>query len=747
MNQTILVGTVERVTYFNDANGYSVVKIKADQRIRDAEARDGTITVVGTMPELAPGESVQFGGEWINDPKYGKQFRAEVVKPVPPTSLEGIKRYLGSGIVRGIGEATAAKIVDHFGLETIDILNNNPERLGEVKGLKVGLAPKLARAWAENAAQRQTMIFLQQYGISSKLATRIYNHHGAEAIGRVQTDPYTLADEVFGIGFIKADAIARNMGVASDARERLRAGLLYALNQLAQDGNTFAPRPVLIEKACELLKIDPSNSARLSALVDALILGGELITDELTVEGERAKVIYLPIYHNAESGAARRLRELCNTSSSIMADMKGTRWDEYLADLSAGNSVALTPQQQSAVQYALTTKLSILTGGPGTGKTTTLQMVIAALVKERYSFALASPTGRAAKRLQEATGYDAFTIHRLLGYSPSEGFLSDEDHPLEVDFLIVDESSMIDLLLFNSLLKALRPECHLLLVGDVDQLPSVGAGNTLRDVIDSGLAHVTRLDVIFRQGETSHIVVNAHRINHGEAPYMDNRSDDFYFFGAEDAIRTAELVVDIVRTRLPRKFQDLGMELDVINDVQVIAPMYRGDAGVHALNEALQNALNGEKRLMEQKIGGRTFRVGDKVMQTKNNYEKNVYNGDIGRITGIDDDDNRIEVVIDGLYIDYDYSEVDELIHAYCISTHRSQGSEYPVVVMPLLTQHYMMLQRNLLYTAITRARKMVVLVGDRKAVFMAVGNNKVAKRYSGLQQRLTAGDLQQKLW
>jgi exodeoxyribonuclease V alpha subunit len=746
MNQTILVGTVERVTFFNDTNGYSVVKIKPDQRVRDAEARDGTITVVGTMPELAPGESVQFGGEWINDPKYGKQFRAEIVKPVPPSSLEGIKRYLGSGIVRGIGEATAAKIVDHFGLETMDILNRNPERLGEVKGLKIGLAPKLARAWAENAAQRQTMIFLQQYGITSKLATRIYNHYGAEAIGRVQTDPYTLADEVFGIGFIKADAIARNMGIAADARERLRAGLLYSLNQLALDGNTFAPRPLLIETACELLKIDPGNAARLSALVDTLIFSGELVTDELTVDGERAKVIYLPMYYNAETAAARRLRDLCNTSSAIMAEMKNTKWEKYLAELSESNSVALTAQQQSAVKYALTTKVSVLTGGPGTGKTTTLQMVIAALVKEHYSFALASPTGRAAKRLQEATGHDAYTIHRLLGYSPSEGFLSDEDNPLDSDFLIVDESSMIDLILFNHLLKALKPETHLMLVGDVDQLPSVGAGNVLRDVIESGLAHVTRLDVIFRQGEASHIVVNAHRINNGEAPYMDNRSEDFYFFAADDALRAGDLVVDIVKNRLPRKFRDLGVELDVINDVQVIAPMYRGDAGVHALNESLQTALNGEKRLMEQKIGGRIFRVGDKVMQTKNNYEKNVYNGDIGRIVGIDDDDNRIVVSIDGLFIDYDYSEVDELIHAYCISTHRSQGSEYPVVVMPLLTQHYMMLQRNLLYTAITRAKQMVVLVGDRKAIFMAVGNNKVAKRYSGLQQRLTAVDPQKKL-
>jgi exodeoxyribonuclease V alpha subunit len=733
----LVTGTIERVTYYNEENGYSVIKIKPDKKMQDAQARDGTVTVVGTMPELGVGETVQFGGEWITDPKYGKQFRVEQVMPIQPSSLEGIRRYLASGIVKGIGEATAAKIVDHFGLDTIDILNNQPERLEEVAGLKKGLAPKLARAWADNVAVRQTMIFLQQYGISSRMATRIHNHFGYETIARVQKDPYSLADEVFGIGFIKADQIARNMGIEPEARERLRAGLFYALNQMASEGHTYMPRMELLETACKLLQIDAVNQPRLSAVLDTLLFTGDLLNDEFIVNGETVKAIYLPMYYRSETAASERLRKIASTPSVITADMADIHWGSYLAELAEKNSVSLTEQQQSAVKAALTSKVSILTGGPGTGKTTTLQMVIAALEKERYSFSLASPTGRAAKRLQEATEHDAYTIHRLLGYSPSEGFHFDEDNPMDIEFLIVDEASMIDLILFHHLLKALKPETHLMLVGDVDQLPSVGAGNVLRDVIESNVAYVTRLDTIFRQSEDSHIVVNAHRINRGEPPYMDNSSKDFFFFSADDAQKAADLVVDIVINRLPRKFKEAGKPLDPLADIQVIAPMYRGAAGVHVLNEMLQKALNGDRRVMEQKLGGRLFRVGDKVMQTKNNYEKNVFNGDIGRITGIDDDDNRIEVAIDGYYIDYDYTEAEELIHAYCISTHRSQGSEYPVVVMPLLTQHYMMLQRNLLYTAITRAKQMVVVVGDRKAVYMAVSNNKVADRYSGLLRRL----------
>ncbi len=724
-----LTGVVERITFYNEENGYTVVKITPDKRVPDAEARDGTVAVVGVMPELAAGESVRFTGYWIDDAKYGRQFRAETCTPIVPTTEAGIMAYLASGIVSGIGPKTAERIVDHFGAKTLDVLDNEPDRLHEVPGLKTELANKLGKAWVENQSVRQTMIFLQGYGVSAKMATRIYKHYGFNTSKIVQDNPYTLADEVYGIGFIRADEIARRMDVQVDDPNRLRAGLVYALNQLARDGHVYAPRAELITTAAELLRVE--GTANVEARLDEQILRGELIADSSVIPDGTA--IYLPEYYEAEIGAVEHLRALRATDSAIMKTAAKTDWDDLLARLAKESDVSLTPQQQGAVRAALEGKVSVLTGGPGTGKTTALRMVIEALRELEHSFALASPTGRAAKRLSEATGQPAMTIHRLLGYIPGAGFEYDEDNPLRVEMLIVDEASMIDLLLLHDLLRALKPEAHLLLVGDVDQLPSVGAGNVLRDIIDSDIAHVTRLDAIFRQSEDSHIVLNAHRINHGQMPVTDNKSSDFYFFGEEDPALAAELLLDVVTNRLPSKFG-----VDPLNDVQVIAPMYRGVIGVHALNEQLQQRLNGSRRMAEKQLGGKLFRVGDKVMQTRNNYEKDVFNGDIGRIYGLNLDDNEVEVVIDGRYIYYDFLEAaEELILAYCISTHRSQGSEYPVVVMPIMTQHYMMLQRNLLYTAVTRARQLVVLVGSRRAVHMAVHNNKVAARYSGLERRL----------
>ncbi|MCL4249104.1 MAG: ATP-dependent RecD-like DNA helicase [Anaerolineae bacterium] len=724
-----LTGVVERITFYNEENGYTVVKITPDKRVPDAEARDGTVAVVGVMPELAAGESVRFTGYWIDDAKYGRQFRAETCTPIVPTTEAGIMAYLASGIVSGIGPKTAERIVDHFGAKTLDVLDNEPDRLHEVPGLKTELANKLGKAWVENQSVRQTMIFLQGYGVSAKMATRIYKHYGFNTSKIVQDNPYTLADEVYGIGFIRADEIARRMDVQVDDPNRLRAGLVYALNQLARDGHVYAPRAELITTAAELLRVE--GTANVEARLDEQILRGELIADSSVIPDGTA--IYLPEYYEAEIGAVEHLRALRATDSAIMKTAAKTDWADLLARLAKESDVSLTPQQQGAVRAALEGKVSVLTGGPGTGKTTALRMVIEALRELDHSFALASPTGRAAKRLSEATGQPAMTIHRLLGYIPGEGFEYDEDNPLRVEMLIVDEASMIDLLLLHDLLRALKPEAHLLLVGDVDQLPSVGAGNVLRDIIDSDIAHVTRLDAIFRQSEDSHIVLNAHRINHGQMPVTDNKSSDFYFFGEEDPALAAELLLDVVTNRLPSKFG-----VDPLNDVQVIAPMYRGVIGVHALNEQLQQRLNGSRRMAEKQLGGKLFRVGDKVMQTRNNYEKDVFNGDIGRIYGLNLDDNEVEVVIDGRYIYYDFLEAaEELILAYCISTHRSQGSEYPVVVMPIMTQHYMMLQRNLLYTAVTRARQLVVLVGSRRAVHMAVHNNKVAARYSGLERRL----------
>ncbi len=727
-----IAGAIERVTYYNEENGYSVIKIMPDKRVPRAQARDGTVTVVGAMPLLSEGETAQFVGEWVNDSRYGMQFRAERAIPVAPETAKGIVSYLSSGIVKGIGPRTAEKIVDHLGEKTITILDSEPERIHDVPGLKPLLAKNLIEVWANNRVMRNTLIYLQGLGISAKFARRVWNEYRENTQRIIENNPYQLAQDVFLIGFRKADQIARSMGLLPDDVHRLRAGLHYALEELSREGHTFAPREALLEKAEDLLGIDDQSTL-------GIALNGQISAQKLRLDTlhdlsplEAMEAIYLPRYYRAETESATMLRNIAASASLIIREHRDTNWSSFLADLSARNNVSLSPLQQSAVCAALTSKLSVLTGGPGTGKTTTLQMLINALGEGDCQFRLASPTGRAAKRLAEATGVEASTIHRLLGVSGDGGFEHDESNPLPADMVVVDEASMLDLRLFHSLLKALQPTAHLLLVGDVDQLPSVGAGNVLRDVIGSGIASVTRLDQIFRQDDASHIVSNAHRINQGKQPVSDNVSSDFFFFNVSEPEEVADMLVDIVKRRIPERW-----DFNPVQDIQVIAPMYRGAAGVNNLNERLQAELNGDSRQAQVKQGNRLFRVGDKVMQTRNNYDKEVFNGDIGFIDSIDDSDNSLEIEMDGGYVGYEFSEMDDLMLAYCISTHRSQGSEYPVVVMPILTQHYMMLQRNLLYTAITRAKQLVVLVGTRKALHIAVNNNKVAERHSGLLHRL----------
>lgn len=726
-------GTVEHVTYYNDESGYAVINVLPDSRKVSGRTDDGVVTVVGVMPELRAGEYAEFTGQWVDDRRYGLQVRLSMVRPIAPSSRAGIIRYLSSGIVRGIGEVRARRIVDHFGEDTLEILNKNPDRLNEVRGINDRLAADLAAAWVANVQNRQAMIYLQGLGMTARLATKIYKALGFDVIERVKENPYALIDAVFGIGFIKADQIARNMGIPPDSPQRLRAGLSYTLQQMTRDGHVFMPRQQLIEKATEILGYGGEPKI-LDALLSGAVLAGALVIEKLTFNGERIEAVYLPDYHSAEVGAVAHLQAIAETPSIITEESAKIDWDAYMRRLAGTVQTQLSEQQQSVVKAFFTGKIAVLTGGPGTGKTTTVQMLLNALDDYGYSYMLASPTGRAAKRLSETTGRDAQTIHRCLEFNPQYGgFMRDEEFPLEIDAMIVDEASMIDLKLFHSLLRGLHPQAHLLLVGDVDQLPSVGAGNVLRDVIASGAAHVTSLQTIFRQETDSQIISNAHRINNGEMPITDNSGRDFFFFGEADPFRAAELLVDVVANRIPKRF---GM--DAVRDVQVIAPMYRGGAGIDKLNVALRDVLNPEDRRVGQvKVFGRVLRVGDKLMQTRNNYAKGVFNGDIGYLTAIDDGAEVVKIRMGDDEIEYDYLDCDDLIHAYCISIHRSQGSEYPVVVMPLLTQHYMMLQRNLLYTAITRARQMVVLVGNRDAVRMAVKNNKVAERYSGLLARL----------
>ncbi len=739
-----LKGTVERITFYNEETGYTVLRLRPEQ-LRLGGPRDGLVTVVGTLPELQPGESVAFSGQWVTDPRYGRQFRAESVKQTLPATVEGLRRYLGSGLIKGIGPKTAEKIVGYFGLETLDMLDRYPDRLLEVPDIGPKRTAMIKRAWQEQQAVKEVMLFLQGHHVSTALAIKIKKAYGDEAIDRVRENPYRLARDIWGIGFLTADKIARDLGLPEDSPHRMAAGVIYALNEATNDGHVFLPRHELVEKAVELLRVDDVGGVE--GAIDRLHASGEVMIEpvpgavrESQAQTAEREAVYLPSMYHSEVGSARQLRQMLDHPGSRLADMRQARWGPLLAALSGESQVELTAQQQDAVRQALTSKVSILTGGPGTGKTTTLRTVIAALRRTGHRFLLCSPTGRAAKRLSEATDQPAQTIHRLLGFSPGEGFTYHEDNPLDADMIIVDEASMIDLALFYSLLRAIAPETHLLLVGDVDQLPSVGAGDVLRDLIRSGVVPVTRLEVIFRQapnrlGGSSLIIANAHRINRGQQPDTRNAGDDFFFFSAEEPEAAAELVVDIVQNRLPGRFG-----YHPVDDIQVLVPMYRGPAGVDALNQALQAALNPPGRPAERRIMGRLFRVGDKVMQTRNNYEKEVYNGDIGRVQSFDFEEQSMTVVIDGRRVTYDWSEGDELVHAYAISVHKSQGSEYPAVVMPVLTQHYMMLQRNLLYTAVTRARQLVVLVGTRKAVAIAVKNDRVAQRYSALDWRLVGG-------
>lgn len=735
-------GTIERVTYHNPETGYSVLRVAPRQAIPGAMNPDGqTITVVGLLPELNIGEDAQFSGRWVDNATYGRQFDARTVVPLGARSEDGVKRYLIDN-VRGVGEVTAEKIFKHFGGLTLEILDADPRRIYDVPELKRQIAENVIETWGKNRQERSILVQLQGFGLTGLMARKIYRHYEGMTLAVLREDPYKLAEDIEGIGFKRADQIARGMGLPLDSPARLRAGLSYALEQIASDGHTYAPRDFLISRTADLLGVNQPE--QISALLDQQIMQQALIAEPLLLDGARVEAIYLPIYHRAEQFVARQLRLMEETPSKIIFRMKGRDWPTLLDTLARENSVELSEAQQSAVQAALTNKVSVLTGGPGTGKTTTLQMVIHALEREGFTLALASPTGRAAKRLNEATARDdAKTIHRLLEFSAQfGGFERDEDNPLDVDFVILDETSMLDLLLFYSLLRALRPTTHLLLVGDVDQLPSVGAGNVLRDVIASGQAHVTRLTQIFRQSQQSQIIVNAHRINQGEMPHTRNpEGSDFYFFNIETPDEAAEMVVDVVTQRLPSKFG-----FDPRAQVQAIAPMYRGPIGVDALNAALQKVLNpANAGTAHGYINGQLYRMGDRIMQTKNNYELDVFNGDMGTIRGMELESNvpgrpqisMLRVEVDGRLLTYEDEALEQIILAYCISTHRSQGSEYPVIVMPVMTQHYMMLQRNLLYTAITRAKKMVVLVGTRKAIAMAVNNNKVAERFSGLLPRL----------
>ena len=740
-----LQGVVERVTYANDETGYSVVRLAVKGRLDLA-------TVVGELADVNPGESLELEGAWKLHPKYGRQFEVHHYRTVLPATAEGIEKYLGSGLVKGIGPKMAERIVKKFGIDTLDVIEHEPRRLLDVLGVGPKRIAGIESAWEEQKQIRQVMVFLQGHGVRASWAVKMYKAFGDKVLDVVQEDPYRLAREIRGIGFKTADQIARNLGLPPDSPQRIAAGVAYALGEKANDGHVFVPEDELVTTAADMLEV-PTELVRegVQTLEQEEQVHREPIQYPMAGEhagsalpGQQDRIadhpgsyaVYLQPFYYGEIGVSGRLRQMLVHPQSRLAVFQGAMWDVLLMDAgsqSVGPEMPLSERQKEAVRTALSSKVSVLTGGPGTGKTTTVRTVIELLDRFRCRYVLASPTGRAAKRLSETTGRPAQTIHRLLGFSPGEGFKHDDQNPLDVDMLIVDEASMLDLLLFNHLLKALYPASHLLLVGDVDQLPSVGAGNVLRDIIDSGTVPVVSLDLIFRQAQGSMIVTNAHRINKGQMPLIRQEGTDFYLFGQEDPEKAADLIVDIVQNRIPHKFG-----YDPMDDIQVLSPMHRGAVGVSNLNARLQAALNPPSpQKAERRLAGRLFRVGDRVIQHRNNYDLAVFNGDIGHIRAIDVPNQALHVTMDDRLVRYDWSEVDELDLSYAISVHKAQGSEYPVVVVPIMTTHFMLLLRPVLYTAVTRAKKLVVLVGSRRAISIAVRNNKVAQRHSGLSARL----------
>ena len=758
-----LSGSIERITFYNPENGYTVLRLRPEHGHTPGTNRDGLVTAIGNFPELVPGEHVTLSGAWTNHPKHGMQFQVEYYKQTMPATVAGIRRYLSSGLVRGIGPRLADRIVAAFGLQTLHVIEHEPERLRDVPDIGPKRSRLIAAAWQEQRQIQEIMLFLHSHGISTGLAIKIYKEYGDQSLQIVQTDPYRLARDLYGVGFKTADKIARELGLPFDHPSRIEAGLVYSLNQATDDGHVFVPRELLIEQAAELLEISsellPAGLERLRTdervheQIVPITLAGEpsrqpasKVTETQekyageTTEGPRppanrasnSLAVYLSPLYFGELGTAERLRALAGAFPTRLSSLPAafTQLDSSLSE-----------EQAEAIRRALNQPVSVLTGGPGTGKTTALKALITALESGRKTYALASPTGRAAKRLSQATGRQASTIHRLLGFRPGEGFKINAETPLDVDMLVVDEASMLDILLANHLFKALKPGTHLLLVGDVDQLPSVGAGDVLREIIRSELAPVTRLSVIFRQAADSHIITNAHRINTGQMPVFPGSAEgggdppgDCFLFPAETPEEAANWIQEIVYQRIPQKF---GYHPS--HEIQVLAPMYRGAAGVTALNERLQNTLNpGSLMKPEKRLFGQVFRPGDKVMQTLNNYDKEVYNGDIGFVFAIDAINHTLTIDFEGRALAYDWSEADQLILAYAVSVHKSQGSEFPAVVIPLVTQHYMMLQRNLLYTALTRARNLCVLVGSRKALAIAVHNDRVTRRYTALGWRLS---------
>ncbi|MFE3518918.1 ATP-dependent RecD-like DNA helicase [Streptomyces sp. NPDC059166] len=733
----VLEGVLERITYANEENGYTVARVDTGRGAGDL------LTVVGSLLGAQPGESLRMEGRWGSHPQFGRQFLVDNYTTVLPATIQGIRRYLGSGLIKGIGPVMADRITTHFGVDTLDIIEQHPKRLVEVPGLGPKRTKMIAAAWEEQKAIKEVMVFLQSVGVSTSIAVRIYKKYEDASISVVRNQPYRLAADVWGIGFLTADRIAQAVGIPHDSPERVKAGLQYALSQSTDQGHCFLPEERLIADGVKLLQVDTG------LVIECL---AELAEDPEGVVrekvpgpegGQPVTAVYLVPFHRAEISLASQVQRLLRTPEDRLPGFQDVDWDKALAWLARRTGATLAPEQEAAVRLALTRKVAVLTGGPGCGKSFTVRSVVELARARDAKVVLAAPTGRAAKRLAELTGAEASTVHRLLELKPGGDAAWDRERPLDADLVVVDEASMLDLLLANKLVKAVAPGAHLLLVGDVDQLPSVGAGEVLGDLLaEGGPVPAVRLTTIFRQARKSGVVTNAHRINSGVPPVTQGL-DDFFLFVEDETEDAGVLAVDVASRRIPAKF---GM--DPRRDVQVLAPMHRGPAGAGHLNGLLQQAITpGRPGLPEKRFGGRVFRVGDKVTQIRNNYEKGengVFNGTVGVVTALDPDEQTLTVLTDeDEEIGYDFDELDELAHAYAMTIHRSQGSEYPAVVIPVTTSAWMMLQRNLLYTAVTRAKKLVVLVGSRKAIGQAVRTVSAGRRCTGLDFRLRGGGLE----
>jgi exodeoxyribonuclease V alpha subunit len=724
--QTELSGQIEHITYFNEENGFTIAKVKVDGR-RDP------VTVRGILMGPLPGEVLTMQGEWTHHPKYGEQFRVVDYRTAVPASVYGIQKYLGSGLIKGIGPVMARRIVKKFGKKTLEIIEEEPERLAEIEGIGNKRIVMIKAAWDAQREIRDVMLFLQGHDVSSGYAAKIFKAYGNTAIQVVRNNPYRLASDIFGIGFLIADRIAEKMGFDKNSPLRAQAGILYVLNQLAEEGSVYTPYEPLITRCIEVLHVDRDI---LTEVIGKLAFNEKIVIEDLndSIETfqENFKAVFLAKYYLAENRIAERMARLSSAPKSI----RPIDTDKAIEWVQGRLTFMLAEKQIHAIRCGLDNKVMIITGGPGTGKTTIINAILKIYTELTVKTLLAAPTGRAAKKMTEATGHEAKTIHRLLEYSLQKGgFKKDEADPLDCDVLFIDEVSMIDTLLMHYLMKAVPPAATLIIVGDVNQLPSVGAGNVLHDLIESEIIPIVRLNEIFRQAKASQIVINAHRINNGELPLIKADElvapeSDFYFINQEDPEKVLQIILELVSQRIPRRFG-----YDSTDDIQVLAPMHKGIVGTGNLNIELQGLLNPGNISISR--GDRNFRIRDKVMQIRNNYEKEVYNGDIGRIAGIDPETQTVSIGFDKRQVDYEYSHLDEIVLAYAVSVHKSQGSEYPVVVLPVLTQHYLLLQRNLIYTAVTRGRKLVVLVGTWKALAMGVRNDKMRRRYTHLRQRL----------